>query len=567
MIKKQLNGEDLANMFVAGAAILSNRASEIDALNVFPAPDGDTGSNMRLSMDAGIAELKKLSRDRDHAGKVAQAMSKGLLMGARGNSGVILSQLFRGFSNAINEDRIIDAKKLAAALSNGVVMAYDAVMEPVEGTILTVAKDAAVAAEEMARRTEDLTQVLNAVFEAANESLSRTPELLPVLKKVGVVDSGGQGLTHIYEGFYRALLGEKINIRDQGTEQKAAQNECASSRFEEERAQIHMRTDDISQGYCVEFLIKKSGEKSEFQLSSFRERIGRYGDSLLVVEDDGWVKVHIHSERPGKALDFGQRYGELSGIKIENMREQHAKIVSAEEEKRVRENAVAKDEEADRIVPYGVVAVATGEGMIKIFKSLGVHRIVEGGQSMNPSAEQLAEAARQISAERVIFLPNNKNIILAAEQVARYMDLSATVIPSRTMPQGMAALLALRTEAPPDENKRQMMDAMSRVKTGQVARAERDAKFDRLEIKQGAFIGMLENEIVVTGPTEREVALRLLAEMIDEETELVSIFYGIDLNRDQAEAFAEQARSKFEDVEIELYNGGQPIYSYIFSVE
>ncbi|RKD24681.1 hypothetical protein BEP19_07030 [Ammoniphilus oxalaticus] len=554
-------------MFFAGAKALANHASEVDALNVFPVPDGDTGTNMNLSMSSGVSELKK--NPSHHAGMVSQVLSKGLLMGARGNSGVILSQLFRGFSKAIADDETVTAKTLALAFSQGVTMAYDAVMKPVEGTILTVAKDAAAGAQQAAQRTDDITQVMRVTLQAAQESLARTPQLLPVLKEVGVVDSGGQGLVYIYIGFYQALLGEvgDEQLLDQLNELVAQQprEEMTSLRFQEERAQIHLQTESIEYGYCTEFLIKRA-PSPRFQLAPFRERVSHFGDSLLVVADEEWVKVHIHSEHPGKVLEYGQQFGELVGIKIENMREQHAQIVSIENHERTN-NLDPQQEERQAMQAYGIVAAASGEGIVEILKSLGVDEVVEGGQTMNPSTEDLLQAASQLQAEHIIFLPNNKNIIMAAEQAARMIELPATVVPSRSMPQGIAALLSLKIEESPGVNKQQMIDAISHVKTGLVTYAVRDSKVDQLQIKEGDFIGLLEDEIVTAATTLNQVSKDLLTEMIDEESEVVSIFYGQEVETNEAEAFADEIQSAYPQLEVELYTGGQPLYSFIFSVE
>lgn len=564
MTMEELQAKDLMNMLLAGASELSRQASRVDAMNVFPVPDGDTGTNMNLTMSSGALEIQKRRGD-EHAGKLAQSFSKGLLMGARGNSGVILSQLFRGFSKAIAEEETISAQKLAHAFTQGVTMAYEAVMKPVEGTILTVAREAAAGAAKAAQRTSDVVAVIKATLEAAEESLARTPDLLPVLKEVGVVDSGGQGLVIIYQGFYQALSGNSIFVFHEGNGESRKEADFGQA-YQVERAQMHLKTEDIHYGYCTEFLVRLKGEEV-FQQSSFRENMSRFGDSLLVVADEDLVKIHIHSERPGEVLSFGQKFGELIGIKIENMREQHSQIVEQEgKDEAVREGAQKLP--PDKLpLPYGVVAVAMGNGITDVMRSLGVDQVVAGGQSMNPSTEDLINAASRLQAEHILVLPNNKNVILAAEQAAKLLSIPATVIPSRSIPQGMAAMLAFRMDESPEKNKEEMINAISRVKTGQVTYAVRDTKLDQLEIKEGDFLGMAEGEIITTGQTSSEVALQLLSQMVDDDDEIITIFYGEEIQAHVAENLADTLEELYPDREVELHRGGQPLYSYIFSVE
>lgn len=564
MTMKELQAKDLMSMFLAGASYLSRHASQVDALNVFPVPDGDTGTNMNLTISSGALEIQKRSGDQ-HAGKLAQAFSKGLLMGARGNSGVILSQLFRGFSKVIAEEERISAPKLAQAFSQGVSMAYDAVMKPVEGTILTVAREAAAGAVKAAQKTDDVVSVMKAALEAAEGSLARTPDLLPVLKEVGVVDSGGQGLVIIYQGFFQALSGDSIDLAHGGTA-KIPTELHTDQAYQAERAQLHTRTEDIHYGYCTEFLVRlKEGEA--FQLASFRESISRFGDSLLVVADEDLVKIHIHSELPGEVLSFGQQFGELIGIKIENMREQHSHIVEQDRNNQEERDGNRELSSVSPLLPYGVVAVAMGDGITKVMKSLGVDEVVAGGQSMNPSTEDLMKAASRIQAEHVIFLPNNKNVILAAEQAAKLLSIPSTVIPSRSIPQGMAAMLAFCMDESPERNKKEMVNAISRVKTGQVTYAVRDTKLDQLQIKEGDFLGMAEGEIVTTGQTLEDVALQLLSQLVAEDDEIITVFYGEEVQAKEAENLAHTLEELYPDREVELHHGGQPLYSYIFSVE
>ncbi|RXT15056.1 DAK2 domain-containing protein [Ammoniphilus sp. CFH 90114] len=559
-----LTAQDLTHMYLTGAASLSRHAGRVDALNVFPVPDGDTGTNMNLTMTSGVAELKKHATN--HAGKAAQSLSKGLLMGARGNSGVILSQLFRGFAKAITDQEKVNADFLAQAFSKGVTMAYDAVMKPVEGTILTVAKDAAAGAVRAAKRSNDCLEVLKATLDAAEESLARTPDLLPVLKEVGVVDSGGQGLVYIYQGFYQALQGEMVLEEEESPLSTfTAQMDSQPAReFAEEKAQIHLKTEDIHFGYCTEFLVKLDGRNS-FHQGTFRESISRYGDSLLVVSDDDLVKVHIHSEQPGDVLSFGQRYGELTGIKIENMREQHSHILQGEDNE--AEATPDRFPVALPRQPYGVVAVAIGEGISDILKSLGVDEVVLGGQSMNPSTEDLVNAATRIQADHIFFLPNNKNVIMAAEQASQLLDIPSSVIPSRSIPQGMAAMLAFRMDGSVENNREEMIEALSQVKTGQVTYAVRDTKIEQLEIKEGDHLGLSNGEIVATGSSAINAAQQLLSYMIEDSDEIVTIFYGEEINQEQVNELLGYLQESYPDLEIETHAGGQPLYSFIFSIE
>ena len=541
---RQINGEQLKNMLMAGAANLSRHIEQVDALNVFPVPDGDTGTNMNLTMSSGVNELSQKSFS--HAGKTALAFSKGLLMGARGNSGVILSQLFRGFAKALADAEEINANLLAAALTQGVSAAYSAVIKPVEGTILTVAKDAASGAEKFAKSTDDLVELMKITINSAEKSLARTPELLPILKEVGVVDSGGQGLVYIYVGFLQALQGNVV------VEERVP---TIPQEIQLEHAQLHLKTEDIVFGYCTEFLIHLD-QNSNFDLVGVRSQLQKWGDSIVAVADDDLVKIHIHTEKPGDILNFGQTFGDLQGIKIENMRQQHAQILSSE--------SVVPSQKKQLV---GIVAVSAGEGISRILKGLGVQEIVSGGQSMNPSTEDLLKAAQRISAENIIFLPNNKNIVMAAEQAASMLDTPAFVIPSRSIPQGIATMLAYHADAAIERNIQQMTEALAHVKTGQVTKAVRDSKWDELEIREGDFLGMLEGDIVVNGQGLPETALRVLTMLIGEDDEVLTILFGQDARQEQAEELARQVEEAFPQLEIDVHFGGQPIYPYIFSVE
>ncbi|OZI11600.1 hypothetical protein CEW92_11580 [Bacillaceae bacterium SAS-127] len=553
-----LDGKKFAEMVKMGANHLSVNADMVDALNVFPVPDGDTGTNMNLSMTSGAKEVQQQSSE--HFGQTAAALSKGLLMGARGNSGVILSQLFRGFSKAIEQLSVVDSKQLAAAFEAGVQTAYKAVMKPVEGTILTVAKDAAKKAVAVAKKQKDIIVVMEALVEEGRASLARTPEFLPVLKEVGVVDSGGQGLLLVYEGFLAALKGESLPespaIAPNMEELVSAQHHQSVQGF--------MNTVDIEFGYCTEFMVRFEDEKvakHPFSEEQFRADLSVYGDSLLVISDDEIAKVHIHSEQPGEVLSYGQQYGSLISMKIENMREQHSNIVGGDTPKQPE---VKKPEVQQE---YAVVTVAMGEGISQLLQSIGASAVIEGGQTMNPSTEDIVKAIEEANAKKVIILPNNKNIVMAAEQAAEVVGVDAMVVPSKTVPQGMVALLAFNPEATLEENKAAMTEALAHVKTGQITFAVRDTNIDGVEIAKDDFMGLADGKIVLTNPNKIEAAKELLHHLIDEESEIVTIIYGEDIGSDEVEKVSSFIEENFEEVEVEVHNGKQPLYSFIFSVE
>jgi uncharacterized protein len=550
-----LDGKRFAEMVIQGANHLSQNAKMVDALNVFPVPDGDTGTNMNLSMTSGAKEVKM--NVQDHIGKVAASLSKGLLMGARGNSGVILSQLFRGFSKAIEQKASINSRELAKAFDAGVKTAYKAVMKPVEGTILTVAKDAANKALQISETETDIVKLMEEVVKEAKASLQRTPELLPVLKEVGVVDSGGQGLVLVYEGFLSVLKGEELPQIPLDT---PSMEELVKAEHHKS-VQSFMNTEDITFGYCTEFMVKFESEKLKqhpFSEEDFRQQLSEIGDSLLVISDEEIVKVHVHTEQPGEALTYGQRYGSLINIKIENMREQHSSIVANEQPYSTKSKEKAK---------YGIVTVSMGEGIRNLFKSIGATAVIEGGQTMNPSTEDILKAINDVHAEKVIILPNNKNIILAAQQAAEVAEQKVVVVPSKTVPQGMAALLAFNPNASLEENETAMNEALSYVKTGQVTFAVRDTVIDGVNINKDDHMGILDGKIITSNRDRLETAKQLLAEMIDEENEIVTILYGQDAPQEEVDEIVEYVEEQFDHVEVEVHEGKQPLYSYIFSVE
>jgi len=555
-----LDGKRFAEMVIQGANHLSANAKMVDALNVFPVPDGDTGTNMNLSMTSGAKEVKNNSQE--HIGKVGAALSKGLLMGARGNSGVILSQLFRGFSKAVESKAVISGSDFAHALESGVETAYKAVMKPVEGTILTVAKDSAKGAVAAAQKSEDIIYIMEEVLKEAKASLKRTPDLLPVLKEVGVVDSGGQGLVFVYEGFLAQLKGESL---PESSDLLPSMSELVSAEHHKS-IQGHINTEDIVFGYCTEFMVRFEQEKvakHPFDEGTFRNDLSKYGDSLLVIADEDVVKVHIHSEQPGEVLTYGQRYGNLINMKIENMRQQHTNIVG--------ETHVAAKSEASQAIKetqeYGIVTVSMGSGIAELFQSIGAHAVIEGGQTMNPSTEDIVKAVKDVHAKKVFILPNNKNIIMAAEQAKDVADEEIYVIPSKTVPQGLSALLAFNPSAAVDENEAAMKEALNHVKSGQITFAVRDTSIDGLEIEKDDFMGISEGKIVVKNKDKGKVSEDLLSKMLDEDSEILTIIYGEDVTEEEVAKLTSFVEENYEDVEIEIHDGGQPLYSYIFSIE
>nr|WP_096467688.1 DAK2 domain-containing protein [Aneurinibacillus soli] len=558
-------------MYKAGAARLAQHAQQVDALNVFPVPDGDTGTNMNLTFTSGVAELEKSAEQT--AEKVASVFSRGLLMGARGNSGVILSQLFRGIAKGLTGLVEADARQVADAFQQGVDMAYKAVMKPVEGTILTVAREAAAAARKAARGTVE--EVVEALVAAGQRALDNTPNQLPVLKEVGVVDSGGQGLVYIYEGFLQAL-NEGITFEKRDVDNKP-QAPSGAAIFGETHEEMHhvINPADIVYGYCTEFMVHLR-EMDGFRMEAFRDRISQYGDSLLVVADDDLIKVHIHAEEPGDVLSFAHKYGPLDRIKIENMRLQHEAVLRRQEVKQVTASSVFPDvvPPLDFVVEpevarerYGIIAVASGAGIAEIFRSLGVGTIIEGGQTMNPSTEQFVQAIEASGASNVIILPNNKNIVMAAKQAAELVDIPVAVIPAVSVPQGMSAMLAFAPEAELAHNEAGMIEAVSLVKTGLVTYAVRDTKLDEIDIKEGDFIGIQDGEIVVAGVDMYEVATNLVTHMVEGDDELITVLYGSDPTEAKLDAWEKHIRETYSSYEVEMHEGGQPLYAFIIAVE
>lgn len=552
MALQVIDAKLLQKMFLAGAKSIEAKKEYINELNVFPVPDGDTGTNMTLTVMSAAKEA--FSLDEPTMESLAKAISSGSLRGARGNSGVILSQLFRGFTKEIKNCTKIDVITASRAFQKAVETAYKAVMKPKEGTILTVAKGGAQRAQELVSETDDLVYFLKEVIEHMEEVLDYTPELLPVLKEAGVVDSGGQGLVEFIKGAYDALLGKEVDFS------KVTETISVSSE------EIRVRSDQISTadivfGYCTEFIIlleNQFEEKEEGQLQSYLESIG---DSIVVVADEDVVKVHVHTNDPGLAIQKALTYGQLTAMKIDNMREEH-------NEKLILEAKPQKEASNEPRKEFGFVAVSVGNGMNEIFKGLGVDYLLEGGQTMNPSTEDLLNAIAKVNADCVYILPNNKNIILAADQ-AKYLetDKKVVVIPSCTIPQGIAALINHVAGQPVEENAERMIKEMKLVKTGQLTYAVRDTCMDGKEIKQGDMMGLDDTKIVSSGNQLDQVAFDLIASMVDEDSALISLYYGEEITQEAAETFAAKLQEQYPEVDVEVHYGGQPIYYYVISVE
>ncbi|HFZ7348363.1 TPA: DAK2 domain-containing protein [Streptococcus pyogenes] len=543
-------------MVQAAATRLGKQAEYVNSLNVFPVPDGDTGTNMSMTMDNGAKEVA--DKPASTVGEVGQMLSKGLLMGARGNSGVITSQLFRGFGQSIKGKDELTGKDLAQAFQVGVEVAYKAVMKPVEGTILTVSRGAATAALKKADLTDDAVEVMQAALDGAKGALAKTPDLLPVLKEVGVVDSGGQGLVFIYEGFLSALNGDYVTSADF---KATPANMSEMINAEHHKSVVgHVATEDITYGYCTEIMVAlKQGPTyvKEFNYDEFQGYLSGLGDSLLVVNDDEIVKVHVHTEDPGLVMQEGLKYGSLIKIKVDNMRNQHEAQVQktdAEESK-----AEAKD--------FGLIAVVAGEGLSAIFKAQGVDYVISGGQTMNPSTEDIVKAIEAVNAKQVIILPNNKNIFMAAQSAAEVVDIPAAVVETRTVPQGFTSLLAFDPSKSLEDNVADMSASLSDVVSGSVTLAVRDTTIDGLEIHENDFLGMVDGKIVVSNPDMEATLKAAFEKMIDEDSEIVTIFVGEEGDQDLAEELAEYLEETYEDVEVEIHQGDQPVYPYLMSVE
>lgn len=553
-----INTESLSRMFLAGAKNLEAKKEWINELNVFPVPDGDTGTNMSMTIMSAAREVGALSNPTMK--ELAKAISSGSLRGARGNSGVILSQLFRGFCKVIKEYDEVDVSVLCDAFQKAVETAYKAVMKPKEGTILTVAKGAADKALDLAQETEDLVYFCDEVIKHAEYVLSQTPEMLPVLKQAGVVDSGGQGLVQVLKGAYDSLLGKEIDYSIEETPASAGTAKVSEPAEQE-----------IKYGYCTEFIIVLTRPLSEKEEKEYKSYLESIGDSIVVVADDEVVKTHVHTNDPGLAIQKALTHGSLSKIKIDNMREEHQEKLIKDAEK-----LAEKQKEEEKVAPkadeprkdMGFISVSIGEGMNEIFRGLGVDYIIEGGQTMNPSTEDMLSAIDHVNADHIFILPNNKNIIMAANQAASLVeDKEIIVLPTKTIPQGIVAMVNYIPDYSAEENKETMLSEIDNVKTGQVTYAVRDTEIDGKVIKQNDFMGIGDKEILSVGTDLKATTLEMIDAMVDEDSAIVSIYYGTESNEKDAEAIGAVIGAKYPDVEVEINNGGQPIYYYVISVE
>ena len=559
---------EFGKMVQAASQKLNQRAEFINSLNVFPVPDGDTGTNMSLSMASGAKYEREETSTK--VGDLASALAKGLLMGARGNSGVILSQIFRGFSKAVADKESLTANDLAAALAAGAQTAYKAVMKPTEGTILTVIRKAAGAGKEAVKTTNDICEVMDAVVTAAEAALKSTPDLLPVLKQVGVVDSGGQGLTFVLEAFSDSLSGKVDESQDYVPDDAEMDSMIDAAHHQSVQGQLD--PNDIKYGYCTEIMVRIGDGKlvdHKFDYDTFYEYLAKLGDSLLVINDDEIVKVHVHTEHPGDVMTWGQRFGALIKVKVDNMRLQQETIMEHDKEDEAQaaaEPALPSQPQVD-MHGYAIISVSSGDGIGKLFKGLGVTDIIAGGQTMNPSTADIVKAVNDSGAQQALVLPNNKNIFLAAEQAAEVADVPVKIIHSQTISQGMTAMLAFNAEADLDDNQAAMEETLSTVVSGQVTHAVRDTTIDGLEIKKDDYMGLVDGKIVITNPDRDTAALDMVKAMLDEDSELVTIIYGKDATKTDADHLAAKVQELDDELEIEIHEGDQPVYPFLVSVE
>ena len=552
MVLKEIDSKQFRDMVRVATHRMGKNAEFVNSLNVFPVPDGDTGTNMNLTIESGakaVAENPSTS-----VGDLTESLAKGMLMGARGNSGVITSQLFRGVYKATQGMKTLNAQELANAFSNGVATAYKAVMKPVEGTILTVARVAATEGASKASETEDVEEVMKAIVEGAKKALKTTPDLLPVLKQVGVVDSGGQGLLFIYEGFLEGLLGE--NFADQYQPDETEMDEMINA-MHHQSVQSQLATQDITNGYCTEIMVDLTADvpnKKPFELEKFREHLSNLGDSLLAVSDGEVAKVHVHTEHPGDVFQYGSQFGQLGKIKIDNMRIQHETIVD-------------NDEQKQETVDFAVIAVASGNGIRKLFESEGVNRIISGGQTMNPSTADIVDAIKKSGAKQAIILPNNGNIVMAAKQAAEVSDIPVGIVPTKTISQGLTAMLSFDPNASVDENVEAMTEDLDTVVSGEVTQANRDTVIDEIEIHKNDYLGIVDGSIRVDNPNLINATVEMIEKMLDEDSEIVTLMYGRDSNKSQADQVVEKLEANHDDLEFGIHDGGQPVYNFLVSVE
>ena len=552
-----MNAAEFKKMFKAGADRLMQNVDLVNSLNVFPVPDGDTGTNMNMTFQSGVAKMQEGSSQKVH--DLALNLSKGLLMGARGNSGVILSQIFRGFYQAIKDEEELDSQSFTNAFLGGVESAYKAVMKPVEGTILTVARESALRGQQKAESTDNLVEIMRSIVKGAQEALDKTPDLLPVLKQVGVVDSGGKGLLCIYEGFLMALTGEVIE------DEPGQTSDHAHAMFDEVN-EHPLSMDEITYGYCTEIMVRiGQGETviKDFDYEEFRQVLNTKGDSLLVVADDEIVKVHIHTENPGLIMQLGQEFGELIKIKVDNMREQVRGLEGQEEALKGAKVPSPSQEENE----YAIIAVASGQGLVDLFQSIGVTEVLQGGQTMNPSTEDFVKAIERANARNIILLPNNKNIVMAAQQAAEVSETPTVVVPTKSITQGISTLLMFNPDQTIEENQQAMSEYAQTVDYGQITNAIRDTQIDAIQIKKDDYMGILNGDIVLAHADLAQALEDLVEQMVDEDSELVTVIVGEDGDEATVEAVEDQVLARYPDLEFEVIQGDQPVYHYFVSVD
>lgn len=565
MTVTKITNLEFGKMVQAAAAKLNAQAEFINSLNVFPVPDGDTGTNMSMSMASGAKYEREATST--NVGDLAQALAKGLLMGARGNSGVILSQIFRGFAKGCADKQELSAKDFVDAYANGAQTAYKAVMKPTEGTILTVVRESAQAGlNEVKAGNDDLVDIMEKIYDASEEALKKTPDLLPVLKEVGVVDSGGQGLVFVLQAFYESLSG-KVAENDLVKPDNAQIDEMINAKHHQS-AQGKLDPNDIKYGYCTQMMVRIGRGKQvtqKFDYDTFYNYLAKLGDSLLVINDDEVVKVHVHTEFPGKVLSWGQQFGDLQTVKVDNMRWQQEEIMEKDEGE---PTPLEKAKEAEKpALDTAVIAVASGDGIAKLLESLGVTHVINGGQTMNPSIQEIAEAINESGAKQALVLPDNGNIFMAADQAAEVADIPAKVVHAKTIAQGMSAMLEFNPEADLAENQANMEGNLDMVKSGEVTNAVRDTTIDGQTIKKDDFMGIVDGKIVNTAADVKTAAIEMVKQMLDEDSEIVTILYGVDGDKETAEAIKEAILAVDDELDVQIYDGGQPVYPYLISVE
>ena len=565
MTVTKITNLEFGKMVQAAAAKLNAQAEFINSLNVFPVPDGDTGTNMSMSMTSGAKYEREATST--NVGDLAQALAKGLLMGARGNSGVILSQSFRGFAKGCTDKQELSAKDFVDAYANGAQTAYKAVMKPTEGTILTVVRESAQAGlNEVKAGNDDLVDIMEKIYDASEEALKKTPDLLPVLKEVGVVDSGGQGLVFVLQAFYESLSG-KVAENDLVKPDNAQIDEMINAKHHQS-AQGKLDPNDIKYGYCTQMMVRIGRGKQvtqKFDYDTFYNYLAKLGDSLLVINDDEVVKVHVHTEFPGKVLSWGQQFGDLQTVKVDNMRWQQEEIMEKDEGE---PTPLEKAKEAEKpALDTAVIAVASGDGIAKLLESLGVTHVINGGQTMNPSIQEIAEAINESGAKQALVLPDNGNIFMAADQAAEVADIPTKVVHAKTIAQGMSAMLEFNPEADLAENQANMEGNLDMVKSGEVTNAVRDTTIDGQTIKKDDFMGIVDGKIVNTAADVKTAAIEMVKQMLDEDSEIVTILYGVDGDKETAEAIKEAILAVDDELDVQIYDGGQPVYPYLISVE